>query len=429
MKACLLSLTVMLACVASEAIANEVAFNHQDVKNSEFYFFSCHDIDSDAYLSSDFIASPFDPGAVLVRTSEIEPVLEYFSNQVNSGVGSMVREIAAELENVRSNEYRSQLNSLLSKLRVAPEDFFSLVSESEELTIFRDSKFVNVWYSDYRIDTEDCAIRDHPISNQLRWTLPDDLLRLKLIAEGEVSPTLRGALGDLVEVSGAVTSVGLCDSDPSYQQGDCVRVTLETDTAIVNISFFVNGLEIVSTLNTGEIFESDECLITELSVDTFGIDDAFSTLQPDTVVRGALFFGGTLLGLDAGVSGMASVSEGILNEFSAGSEAHVERLQVNCSTKSLYPLNVTPTSDVTSEMAHASTTSNELSAENHSSEIAKTISDVLLLVDQGALERPAALLVIKKLIEELDAISRTQLLAAFVIDERVTGDELVVLLD
>ena len=342
----------------------------------------------------------------------------------------MSREIAAELANVQDSEYRSQLSYLLNRVRKSPGDFFVTTSVGDDLKIFWSSSFINAWYSEYKIETEECAVRRHSTASQSKWKISDDWSKLKLIAEQTISPASRGVLGDIVEVSGSVSNVVNCQNDKLYRLKQCVEVTLETEATVVNVTFSSADLAAVPMLQIGAMFESKECLINEpVSFDTYDVDDALSNLSTQTLVGGALLLGGGLLGIDTGVSGQALLSGSVVNDVAAGSAEHVDRLQISCSTTSLNPLTLETTNSLVPDTVNLSGTSGDVSEVSQVTQASKAVSDVLLLVEQGALERAAALIVIKKLVVEFDTSSRTQILATFVADKKLSGDELVQLLE
>lgn len=417
-----------LASLVSTAYADESATENTANRNPELYFYSCHQVDAVEPLHRDVVASSFDPNAVLLNFQDIEPILMNLPAQSMSGVGNMSREIAAELANVQDTEYRSQLSALLNRVKKSPGDFFGTTNVGDDLQIFWSSSFINAWYSEYKIETEECAVRRHSTASQSNWKLSDDWSKLKLIAEKAASPASRGVLGDIVEVSGSVSNVVNCQNDQLYRLGQCTEVRLESDIAVVNVKLSTTDLADVPTFQIGAMFESKECLVSEPpSIDTYDAGDAASNMSGQTLLGGALLLG-ELMGVSTGVSGVEVLRAGVV-DAAAGSEAHVERLEISCSTMSLNPLPLETTSSLVPDAANSAGISSDVSEVSQVTQASKAVSDVLLLVEQGALERAAALIVIKKLVVEFDTSSRTQILATFVADKKLSGDELVQLLE
>jgi hypothetical protein len=418
-----------LSLFASQAFADDPGVFDKGGDNPEIYFFSCYNVGEVERPSRDLVASSFDPNATLMHHHDIELMLMDLPSQSRNGAGHLLREIAAELSKVESSEYRLQLNSLSSKVRTSPGEFFGAVEYGDDLNVFWQSDFINVWHSEYKIDTEECAVRRHSISSQSKWKLSDDWMKLKLIAETMASPTSRGVVGDILELSGAVSDAVKCDSDKVYRRNECVEVTLESDIAVVNVALSASDLAAMPALQIGAMFESKECIITApVSIDTYNFEDAITNMSSQTIIGGTLFVG-ELMGIDAGVSGLDMLSSSLVHDTTAGSAAHVERLEINCATQTLVPTASNMDASLGAEDAVRSDTMLEVSREIQDTQVSKSLSDLLLLVDQGALEREVALMGIRKLLVEHNTSSRIQILADFVANKKLSGDELVRLLE
>lgn len=423
---CVLPLTFF----ASQSFADNPSLGYANTQNPELYFFSCYKVGEVEFLSRDLIASAYDGTAALLHAEDIEPILEGLAAQSQNGVGIILREIGSELSKVQDREYISQLNILTNQVRTSPENYFGSLQVNDDLKLFWFSNFVNVWYSPYEIETEECAVRRYDKSTQLQWDISEDWARLKVIADNKVTSSSRGVLGDIVEVSGTVSNVIGCEQDQIFRLSECMEITLVSELSDVKLTLSALDLEALPKLQIGAMIESAECLITKnVAIDTYNLGDAVSSLSAETVISGALVLGGGLLGVDTGLSGQALLGGRVIGEVAEGLEAHAERLQISCSTTSLNPVSFDNEDRLQPDAEILSGNSVNTSEVTQTMNTSKAISDVLLLVEQGSLERTSAFIVIERMVSELDVRSRTEILIPFVAENKLSGDELVQLLE
>lgn len=396
----------------------------------DIYFYSCQNIGKAGYLGHDIVASPFDAEANLLHYSDIEAMLTATQSDSASDHAKLSEEIEAELSRVQDGEYRSQLRLLLSNLKKSANNYFSVQSIGDGVTVKKSSKFINSWFSDYGIESTECVARRYDVNSQSRWSISDDFAILKISAGKAVAPDYKGTLGDIIEVSGLVSNVTNCSVDDQiYRMNDCVKVTLETEAAVTNLTLSVLDLNYISTLKLGGMAESKECIMTKhVSLDKYGVDDALENLSAETIIKGGLVVGGAFVGVDPGISGTILFSETAVGEVAEGSEQHTERLQIDCSTTSLNPLDSTDM-NASEDVVDSRNELGENSQPAKVPQLSQAVGEMLLLAEKGTVGRHEALLVIEKLIVGLDVSARTQLLTEFVASEKLSGGELVELLD
>lgn len=423
---------MVLFCFFGASHAADLELVEKNSDTDPVYFVSCKEIAAGNHQEyKNYLASSFDPDSVLASYNTAMAMMSYSPMQkVSEQVGKLTREIAVEMSKTSVSDYKLQLNRLLSQIQTSPTDFFGTTGPVDDLVLVWRSEFVNEWYSEYKIKNTLCGMRKHIEARQSYWSLPDDLAPLKIMAGRQISSSSRGTLGDYLDLAGSISDINNCLSeDRFFSNSQCMEVIFSSDGFVVNLRYFFSDLKDVSRFQVGGKFKAKDCLITKpVTIDTFDLDKAFDSLSPKTLLTGTLLATGYFLNIDPGVAGSGFLAGNAVNDILDGQAAHVDRLKVECNTSSLVLETGNAQDHTKPESALTNNVVFEASEVSEGTGTSKSISDVLNLVNQGALDRETAIGAIQKLIIDVDPSTRAQILSTFVSEGRLSGEELVKLI-